>query len=287
MNLKKLLPIILAFISVSTIAETRWFEVEVLLFERNVDMSKLAENIPAEHKDIDESKRINVIIPQYNKHCVKGSPCLHQAGPIVMNKYNFNKNSKFRRVPESQLHLIKQRQRLHKHDSFQPVFHGAWRMPISSRAVQLPLHIFAGKNYSLPEMKRLEAKKKELAESNESEELTDEQKLVNAEINTLKDTWAIDGNLKISLNHYLNIDSQLLVRRQVTSEEQTLVRDVEVLSDENGVEIVKENDQIQQQGKHTVLKEMLFDQKRRIKSEEIHYFDHPLIGMIIQIRKLK
>mgnify|MGYP000636879170 CR=1 FL=1 len=28
-----------------------------------------------------------------------------------------------------------------------------------------------------------------------------------------------------------------------------------------------------------------FDQKRRVRSGEIHYFDHPLMGMLIQIRR--
>lgn len=287
MNFKKLLPLVLIFTSFSSIAETRWFEVEVLIFERNVDMNKLVENIPAEHEDINVSKRINLVLPQYNKDCVKNSPCLHQESPIVMNKYNFNKDTKFRRVSENHFQLKKQRQRLHKHASFQPVFHGAWRMPISSRTVQLPLHIFAGKNFSLPEMKRLAAKKKELDAANDSEELNDDQKLVNADIKALKDTWAIDGNIKISLNHYLNIDSQLLVRREIMEDDAKVSANIEVLSDENGVEIVKENDQIEEQSQHAVLKEMLFDQKRRLKSEEIHYFDHPLMGMIIQIRKLK
>ena len=287
MNFKKLLPLVLVFTSFSSIAETRWFEVEVLIFERNVDMNKLVENIPAEHEEINENKRINLVLPQYNKDCVKNSPCLHQESPIVMNKYNFNKATKFRRVSESHLKLVKQRQRLHKHDSFQPVFHGAWRMPISSRTVQLPLHIFAGKNFSLPEMERLTAKKNELDANNDSEELNEDQKLVNAEIKALKDTWAIDGNIKISLNHYLNVDSQLLVRREVSEDVPQSKNEIEVLSDENGVEIIKENEEIQEPAQHTVLKEMLFDQKRRMRSEEIHYFDHPLMGMIIQIRKLK
>lgn len=287
MNLKKLLPLVLAFTSFSSLAETRWFEVEVLLFERNIDMNKLVESIPSEHKDINERKRINLIIPQYNKNCIKNMPCLHQKSLVVMNQYNFNKNTKFLRVSEAEFKLTKHRLRLNKHDSFKPLFHAAWRMPISSKTVQLPLHIFAGDNFSLPEMTRLMAEKKELDASNDTAVLTEDQKRVNADIKVLKDTWAIDGNLKISLDHYLNVDSQFIVRREVTEDDPKSKADVEVLSDENGVEIIKESDQIQDVKQHTVLKEMLFDQKRRLKSEEIHYFDHPLMGMIIQIRKFK
>lgn len=287
MNFKKLLPLALILTSFSTLAETRWFEVEVLLFERNIDMNKFIESIPSEHKDIDVSNRINLIIPQYNKNCIKNMPCLHQKSPVLMNEYNFNKNTKFTNVEKSELKLTKQRLRLNKHDSFKPLFHGAWRMPISSQSVQLPLHIFAGENFSLPEMTRLVAVKTELDASNDNDELTEDQKRVNAEIKALKDTWAIDGNLKISLDHYLNVDSQFLVRREISEDESKSISEIEVLSDENGVEIIKESDQIQENTQHTILKEMLFDQKRRLKSEEIHYFDHPLMGMIIQIRKIE
>ena len=38
--------------------------------------------------------------------------------------------------------------------------------------------------------------------------------------------------------------------------------------------------------KKTVITESLFDQNRRLRSGEIHYFDHPLMGMIVQIRKI-
>ena len=36
----------------------------------------------------------------------------------------------------------------------------------------------------------------------------------------------------------------------------------------------------------TAVTETLFDQKRRLRSEEIHYLDHPLFGVIVQIRKI-
>ena len=35
------------------------------------------------------------------------------------------------------------------------------------------------------------------------------------------------------------------------------------------------------------LKRYLMDQFKRVRSEEIHYLDHPLMGMIIQIRNFE
>jgi hypothetical protein len=35
------------------------------------------------------------------------------------------------------------------------------------------------------------------------------------------------------------------------------------------------------------LKSYRFDQKRRMRSSETHYLDHPLMGIIIQVRRVK
>jgi hypothetical protein len=37
----------------------------------------------------------------------------------------------------------------------------------------------------------------------------------------------------------------------------------------------------------TFIKDYRFDQKRRMRSSETHYLDHPLMGMIIQVRRVQ
>ncbi|MFY8275104.1 CsiV family protein [Pseudoalteromonas sp. SSDWG2] len=64
--------------------------------------------------------------------------------------------------------------------------------------------------------------------------------------------WQLDGFLKVHLNHYLYITSNLLVRESVDT-------DTDVSAE--------------------------FSQFRRVISGEIHYFDHPHIGMLVQIRR--
>ena len=57
---------------------------------------------------------------------------------------------------------------------------------------------------------------------------------------------------------------------------------------DGNVQIIKQNEFIEPvpTRKETVITESLFDQNRRLRSGEIHYFDHPLMGMIVQIRKI-
>jgi len=279
-NYKLLLPALftLAAFSSAANAKREWFEVEVLIFERNVDMNKISEHSATDLLPIDTARSIELIHEQANKNCVKGESCLHQPSPVVANQWNFNKESGFRRVPASRFKLKCSAKRLTNHASFTPVFHAAWRMPISSKNRQKPIHIFAGENFAL----------------NKNIENTD----------TSADKWAIDGNLKIYLNHFLYVDSQLIIRKETTEKipEEDVVEEKIVPSDANaaelgvddqkeeddGVEIVEASEQETHSGEtRVVIKEMLFDQTRKMRSEDIHYFDHPMMGMIIQIRKIK
>jgi hypothetical protein len=269
-NYKLLLPALITLAAFSSVAHAKqeWFEVEVLIFERNVDMNKIGEHSTTNLPPIDTKRSIELIIEQSNKECVKEETCLHQPNPVTLNKWNFNKETGFNIVPTSDFKLKQTERRLANHALFKPVFHGAWRMPISSARYQKPIHIFSGENFALNKN----------IDNNE----------------THADKWAIDGNLKIYLNHFLYVNSQLIVRKETREkipeeniEEEAADLGMDNQKEEGGVEIVEESKQATRSDEtRVVIKEMLFDQTRKMRSEEIHYFDHPMMGMIIQIRKI-
>lgn len=75
-------------------------------------------------------------------------------------------------------------------------------------------------------------------------------------------TWKIDGLFNVHLDHYLFINSQFnIVNTEFnsTSHETNIVDQQQIM--------------------------IPFKQNRRVISGEIHYFDHPYIGMIVQIRR--
>jgi len=67
------------------------------------------------------------------------------------------------------------------------------------------------------------------------------------------ESWTIDGTLTLSKNNYFNLSANLLTTLSI-----------------NGKPV-----------------NFLFKQKRRLRKEEIHYLDHPLIGMIVKIKEVK
>lgn len=78
---------------------------------------------------------------------------------------------------------------------------------------------------------------------------------------SLLQPWFLDGFLKIHLDHYLYITADFNLYNQDP---------IETISD-NGI-----SDEV---------KLINFSQNRRVITGEIHYFDHPYIGMVIQIRR--
>ncbi len=130
--------------------------------------------------------------------------------------------------------------------------------------------------------------------------------------------WELEGGFRVYLQHYLYIESEFILKRPVeveqaltpepvaaaeaqtneSSEQLSIPADVVVAdvvnpNEENpAVVVVTPDMQTSEQGTlvkefHTVeqLHSFKFDQKRRVRSGEIHYFDHPLMGMLVQIRR--
>ncbi|MCG6200485.1 peptidoglycan binding protein CsiV [Psychromonas antarctica] len=301
MDHKLLLPLILLFSTFSSSAEERWFEVELLLFQRNVDIADVKEDLSSENIAIDTANSLPFLKTAENLNCIAGEPCMHEPNPVLIDKASFDTDGNvFQLLDNSQLQFAAQREKLANHAAFTPLLHLAWRMPVESKNNAKPIHIFAGKNFALTMLNQAlnNTQKGLLSDEGMSEKLESVSNqdlvsdIINAQSSPSADKWAIDGNLKIYLNHYLFIDSQLLIRQQVTqavkSREITPQPDIEIINTENDVQVIKltaaqESIEVENE---IVLKEVLFDQNRRLRSEEIHYFDHPLMGMIIQIRKI-
>ncbi|AWB67848.1 hypothetical protein C2869_16070 [Saccharobesus litoralis] len=109
--------------------------------------------------------------------------------------------------------------------------------------------------------------------------------------NTPQDVWEIDGLFKIYIRHYLFVETNFNVRRiglhptQISQLEGEQNRNNE-LPELQVAGLPNTEKQATSENKATqYLYAYPFKQTRRMRSGEIHYFDHPLVGMIIQVRK--
>jgi len=88
--------------------------------------------------------------------------------------------------------------------------------------------------------------------------------------------WFLDGLFRVHLSHYLYITADFNVSSLTGAELATQ----KLTADHVGQNA---NPTLNEQAWHSIP----FSQNRRVISGEVHYFDHPYMGMIVQIRRYK
>lgn len=111
------------------------------------------------------------------------------------------------------------------------------------------------------------------------------------EIMTGPDYYRLSGTLRLSVSRYLHIESDLKLRLPVVSEE-TYTEPV-VANAENDSEtgsgfgsffgVNQKKETMTWTEKHASVKTFRLAESRRLRSKEIHFLDHPLFGMIVQV----
>lgn len=280
----------------------RWFDVEVLIFKRNYD------GVDDEIWDptlqgLDIETKAPLLGPLLNCSDDSCSDAIAVGTlPVVIDGRGWPVSGPTKRqmLPASELQLLDQRRTLDNHAAFTPMLHLAWREVVATRSQAKYYGVMAGDR--LPEAIL------EFGEQPVSH-------------------WEIEGGIKVYLQHYLYIESQLVLNE--LSEEQLPINpppieDEQTITlgsapepmldhedgvleeewdesweeapgirvvDENGFEIADDGPpmtpymSLEPEPKYPLLKPYKFDQKRRVRSGEIHYLDHPKMGILIQIRK--
>ena len=187
------------------------------------------------------------------------------------------------------------------------LLHLTWQQPMLSRRNASAVHLFAGQDYEhqfqpdgFPVNIESEENDSEVGTDNRIENATDTQTtheerrtgetsegdsaassdhdfIVN-EAPKQNPVWELDGKLTIYLQHYLYIQADLRLRNQGLLE-QTQNEEETITNTSGSIDHV-------QQAQHFLFSIPMI-QNRRVRSGEIHYFDHPQLGMFIQIRKMK
>ncbi len=243
-------------------AEERLFDVEVIIFKRSVNAENMNESWPDYLSPVS----------------YQNSASLNSAGYLSEKGVTL--------LPRSMYQLNDQAYRLRNHAGFQVLMHTAWRQGGNGQSTAPTFHLFAGKDFST----QFTPNGKEVSPAN----LPGSEPLMEFE-----------GKLQIYVQHYLFANAEFDLREPVTrkvSAQETLSTEnplgISDLADTpdamNTTEIAAEQPTTQLGNlqaietvpeTENVLKTYRFDQKRKMKSDEIHYFDHPLLGMIIQVRK--
>jgi hypothetical protein len=275
MLLKKSLLILCCLFSSAALAE-RWFEVEVLIFKQR-PAPYLQEDFSLKHPAIADKNTLDLLTPLYTEQamqaCIDGDPRFqtrsftdtlvnsdsqsnvcnntidflksYEQLPVTPNVAALDTMQQTYLLAPEQLQFDNQAQALVR-KGLTPILHTGWRFVGASESQSPSVHLIAGEQL------------KDGIAHVPSYTNPDFISLVNTQSSYLNEPqepdlhWELDGLFKIHLRHYLYITANFDVSR------------------------------IQESGE---IEAARFSQFRRVISGEVHYFDHPRMGMIVQIRK--
>ncbi|WP_260258719.1 peptidoglycan binding protein CsiV [Vibrio intestinalis] len=252
--MKKLIPLLLFFVAMPSWA-ARQFDIEVIIFKRAVDAEQTTESWPNTLPNID----------------------MTNVGSFSDSNYRSRKGAWM--LPHSSYRLTNQAQKLRNHAGFQVLMHKAWRQGDRGRLSAPVFRITGGKDYSA-QFNR-DGSQKGSANESVIDGVT-EQSIPGP-------LYELDGKFQVYVEHYLYADVELDIKapsvREVTLED----REINISDIDNASNTVQSGFMTEiTPTVHTeeFLKSYRMDQKRRMRSSETHFLDHPLMGMIIQVRRV-
>ncbi|KJY83034.1 hypothetical protein TW81_10730 [Vibrio galatheae] len=254
--MKTLIPLLLMLVAMPSMAQ-RQFDIEVIIFNRAVDAEQTDESWPTSVAEID----------------------LEKAAPFNDASYRAKKGVQM--LPASEYALNDEVNKLKQHAGFKVLMHKAWRQGDQGRFAAPVFHVQAGRDYSgkfNPDGSMINAQQSQILEGITEQSIP-------------KPLYQLDGKLQIYVEHYLYADVQLDLKapsvKEVTLEQhQPTTDNLEPAVDNQVVQVGLMEDITPTVHKVEFLKSYRFDQKRRMRSTETHFLDHPLMGMIIQVRRV-
>ncbi|MDN3610351.1 peptidoglycan binding protein CsiV [Vibrio ostreicida] len=252
--MKKLIPLLLLFVAMPSWAK-RQFDIEVIIFKRALNPEQTAESWP---NSVPEISLKNV-----------GS----------LGDTNYRKRKGVMRLPSSSYELNSQVQKLTNHAGFKVLLHTAWRQGDGNRHRAPTFHFQAGRNFS--EQFNPDGSQRGWEPTPEIIEGVTEESIA-------KPLYELDGTLQVYVEHYLYADVQLDLKapsvRNISLESKPF--ELTQPSGEGIVQVGLMEDVTPTVRSEEFLKSYRMDQKRRMRSTETHFLDHPLLGMIIQVRRV-
>ncbi len=247
-TMKKLILFLLVFVSLPTFA--RSFDVEVIIFKRNVEPSQVNEAWPQDLEPINYDRAFS-----YRDSAAMSE---HRASLLPSGYYRLNN----------------QYQALDRHAGFKPLVHVTWRQNDRGERTSPVLHIQAGQDFS----------GKYAPDGRSLKEIAADGTPTSIEKSPL---YELEGTIQVYVQHYLYLKTNLNLR--VPGKNEVVLKDsvIEPSSEDEGDEVqvgnlepIKPKVEVQD-----FLNSYRMQQKRQIRSGEIHYLDNPFLGVIIRIDK--
>lgn len=159
------------------------------------------------------------------------------------------------------------------------LLHMTWQQPMMGKSGSVPIRLFAGKDYSASyHFDGRQIVQQAMVSAMQSTNGTTGMMAETSAPLLPSPVWQLDGTLNIYLSHYLYIETALNLRKEGR-------KLMPVAADEASMNATS-TAAAPAKVMTPYLMSIPLEQNRRVKSDEIHYLDHPEMGMVIQIRKM-
>lgn len=252
MRLRYIAVTVLCLFASMAMANTQWYQVELLIFENN-DPKGLSEHWPLEPDK-----------PNYRNIA-------------YLKRHKDNERDNFQLLPRKEYKLTDAKQRLTR-DGHRMVFHRAWIQQIEADKQNKSLHLIGGKRYKIHEQP-----------SDFSHGMTAQQNISGKA--TVRKQYEMDGIITLNRGRYLHVDADFVFHKPMQVIKEASARGgygsrLPQQNNKSKLAFVGNNTHWQDHP-NSRLQPLRFHQTRRMKSNEVHYLDHPFYGILISIVPVK
>ena len=244
--MKVLISILFFIIANNSFAEDmRYYDIEVVIIENLTDEAKNSEIWPLQ---------VNLIQPERTV----------ELGQAVMSEWlpdDVDLRASYKVLSKKHYQLTSEVEKISKSKTQRVIFHTVWRQPGLDKKLALPIH-FKREILAAPVAGKNENNPTQNTEATSSFETTDSKPLSSS---------VLEGLLRVTLARYLHLEAELTYQNKIP----------EVTDTENPFALLDNESERNEMQKQGIIH--LKQKRNRIRSNELHYVDHPVLGILIRI----
>lgn len=249
------------FVSItnSSAEELRYYDVEIIVIENQSPAAKASEHWPLE---VNINKPVNTVE-------------LGMLPPTEWLPIDADYSISFNELPPEEYQLNAEIEKISQSSSQRVIFHRAWRQPGLDKKIAMPVYFKQkASETSLDTHSNMQA---DDGQNNTaiigSSTMLDKQILETAPLEAYSST--LEGIFRVTLSRYLHLEAELIYREKLpASAENEYIENNESFFSEAMNPITTED-------KQGVI--YLKQTRHRMKSNELHYIDHPVLGILVKI----
>ena len=260
--------------------EIPWYEVEVIIFANKQKVDAESETWPENVQTAGYNKVYDLALPGFAPLKAKLPPVNAQAAsrisqPVLetTNSEDIHTNGAYVLLEKDFMQLNSIANRLSSSPKYDVVLHIAWRQPTFDEDKAIPVFVYNGMLSPDPVTQPT---------SNPGFDSQYYDYYVDGMASGPQYYW-LSGTLKLSVSRYLHFETDLHMKQRITRQE--VIEQSPPPGENSGFGsffgMAKELTPITIE--RPVLQDYRFFESRRMRSKEIHYFDHPLMGVIVKV----